>query len=191
MRDISFIQDPPNPENKDGKHDIANRHLGAFGFPAPYGHAPLDYPRISFNIDIVGGSVGTLCDAYRSITKTDEAGHWVNLLFDHETENIKIESPYTHDNLTVTIKNPKPLFVRLPSWLSPENIASDQTPCVSNGFLVFPDPPINEPLSLKFELSGQTLTLKHRTRNIQVQTKGDCISAMDNFGADLIFFDTL
>ena len=46
--------------------DVANRHRGAFGFPAPYGHAPLDYEEIRFNMDIVGGATGSLCEAWRS-----------------------------------------------------------------------------------------------------------------------------
>jgi hypothetical protein len=193
LRDISFIEDPPNPYNEDGKHNIAHRHLGAFGFPAPYGHAPIDAHRISFNMDIVGGSVGTLCEAYRTISTSNAAGHRVNLLFDHETENIKIKSPYTHDALTITVKTPGPLFVRLPSWLSPDAIqmTDDQlSPRVNNGFLFFAHPPVNQPISLLFELPNQDLILKHRTRNLRVHLKGDSVVAMDNFGADLTFFDS-
>ena len=95
LRDTSFIVDPPNPKGEDGKRDVANRHLGAFGFPAPYGHEPLDVNMVSFNMDIVGGVVGALCEVYREVTRFDEAGHWVNLLFDHETDAVEVESPYT------------------------------------------------------------------------------------------------
>ena len=172
---------------------MAKRHLGAFGFPAPYGHEPLDAQRISFNMDIVGGSVGTLCDVHRAITTTDTAGHWVNLLFDHETEHVKVESPYTHDALTITVKTPKPLFVRLPSWLSPEKvqISEETNPFrVTNGFLFFTQPPVNQPISLSFELSKQDVVLKHRTRDIRTRLKGDSVIAMDNFGSDFTFFDS-
>ncbi|MDP6042169.1 MAG: hypothetical protein QGG64_26710, partial [Candidatus Latescibacteria bacterium] len=192
--DTSFIQDPPNPNNEDGKHDVAKRHLGAFGFPAPYGHAPLDAKSISFNMDIVGGSVGSLCEAYRAIATTDAAGHWVNLFFDHETENVKIASPYTHGKLTITVRKPKPLFVRLPNWLSHDAIqitGTEQSPRITNGFLFFAQPPLDQPLSLQFELSEQNLVLNHRTRNIHVRLKGDSVVAMDNFGADLTFFDSM
>lgn len=194
LRDISFIEDPPNPNNEDGKHNVAKRHLGAFGFPAPYGHAPLDAKRISFNMDIVGGSVGTLCDVYRTLTTTHAAGHWVNLLFDHETEHIKIESPYTHKALTITLKTPKPLFVRLPSWLLPKTIRANENAKsfrINNDFLFFSQPPVNQPISLSFELPKQDLMLKHRTRDIRVHLKGDRVVAMDNFGADLTFFDAI
>ena len=66
LRDVSWIVDPANPERIDGLRDVANRHLGAFGFPAPYGHAPLDYEEIRFNMDIVGGATGSLCEAWRA-----------------------------------------------------------------------------------------------------------------------------
>lgn len=193
LRDISFIQDPPNPDNEDGKRNIAQRHLGAFGFPAPYGHAPLDADRVSFNMDIVGGSVGTLCEAYRAIATTDAAGHWINLLFDHETENIKIASPYTHDALAITVKKAKPLFIRLPNWLSLAAIhieGADHPPRINNGYLFFPQPPISRPLTLQFSLPEQDIALKHRTRNIRTRLKGDGVISMDNFGADLTFFDS-
>jgi hypothetical protein len=35
------------------------------------------------------------------------------------------------------------------------------------------------------------LLLPHRTRDIWVQLRGDAVRAMDNFGADLTFFDSL
>ena len=41
--------------------------LGAFGFPAPYGHRFRGATRISFNMDIVGGATASLCEAYRHV----------------------------------------------------------------------------------------------------------------------------
>jgi hypothetical protein len=83
LRDVSFIAEPKNPEGVDGMRDVAARLHGSFGFPAPYGHEPLDLPNIKFNLDIVGGAVGSLCEALRSATTRDKLGHHVNLLFDH------------------------------------------------------------------------------------------------------------
>ncbi|NOX66357.1 MAG: hypothetical protein GXO85_11365, partial [Chlorobi bacterium] len=104
LRDVSFIINPPNPDGIDGLRDVANRHLGAFGFPAPYGHKSVGRGRggsISFNMDIVGGVVGSLCEAYRNIAISESVGTWVNLLFDYETNAVKVQSPYTHDCLRV------------------------------------------------------------------------------------------
>ncbi len=59
LRDNSFIVDPPNPDDEDGRRNLADRHLGAFGFATPYGHQPLGKETIGFNMDVVGGVVGS------------------------------------------------------------------------------------------------------------------------------------
>lgn len=192
LRDISFIVDPPNPENEDGKRDVANRHLGAFGFPAPYGHQPIGCERVSFNTDIVGGAVGSLCEAYREATRFDSAGHCVNLLFDHETDSMEVRSPYTHPSLGIRVKRAAPLSVRIPPWVDKSALVvpgAGGTPRWTNGYLLFAEPPVNRFISLEFPLSSQEMTLKHRTREIRVRLRGDEVVAMDNFGADLTFFE--
>ena len=194
LRDNSFIEDPPNPDNVDGKRDVAARHCGAFGFPAPYGHAPLGETLISFNMDIVGGVVGSLCEAYRAATQFDQAGHWVNLLFDHETDAIRIESPYTHPALRIWVKRPGPLFVRVPPWVDPETLeigGVSGTPRFTNGYLLIAEPPFNQMLSLEFPLPLQEIVLKHRARQIRTLLRGDQVEAMENFGANLTFFESL
>ena len=194
LRDVSFIAEPPNPEGVDGKRDVANRLIGAFGFPAPYGHEPLAIEAVPFNLDIVGGAVGSLCEAYREIARSDEVGHHVNLLFDHETPAIKVLSPYTHPCLGVIVKKPGPLFVRIPPWADVRDMQVEgaQGPArFTNGYLFFPRPPVNRTISLEFPLPVQEITLKHRTRQIRARLRGDEVVAMENFGADLTFFDSL
>ena len=194
LRDISFIEEPDNPTGQDGKRDMAKRHQGAFGFPAPYGHQTLDNESIGFNMDIVGGGVGSLCEVYRETARTDQAGHWVNLFFDHETPALKIESPYTHPSLSVRVKKSGPLYVRLPSWVDSEHIeiaGTDQTPRISNGYLLISRPPINRPLTFAFPLPEEEIVLQHRNRQIRARLQGDQVVAMDNFGANLTFFEPL
>ena len=159
----------------DGLRDVADRHLGAFGFPAPYGHEPLGIGRVSFNMDIVGGAVGSLCEAYRDATRFDQAGHWVNLLFDHETEAIGVESIYTHRALTITVKQPGPLFIRLPPWVPSGGFTADGLPGairVTRGYLFASSPPIHQPISLSFALPRQELVLSPHPRDIRVRTAG-------------------
>ena len=194
LRDTSFIHEPANPRSEDGKRNVSDRHLGAFGFPAPYGHKPLDASRISFNMDIVGGAVASLCEAYRQSLVSSHAGHWVHLLFDHETDAVAIESPYTNSRLRVRAKKPGPLFVRIPTWVAPESVTVsgvDDEPCWHNGYLVFSRPAINRWIEIRFELAEQELVLNHRTREIKLQLRGDSVVAMSNFGADLTFFPSL
>ncbi len=194
LRDISFIAASAEAGDTDGTRDVARRHRGAFGFPAPYGHEPVGVDHVSFNMDIVGGAVGSLCAAYQHIARRDSAGHRVNLLFDHETEDLKVESPYTHAQLRITVKRPAPLLVRLPPWARAETIRIPgiaDPPQIDAGYLVIADPPINQALSIAFPLPEEEIVLAHRTRQIRTRLRGDAVLAMDNFGADLTFFDPI
>ena len=70
LRDISWI--PASPATDDGTTDVAARLRGAWGFPAPYGHAPLGLPAIKFNLDIVGGTTASLVEVAASGRWSDE-----------------------------------------------------------------------------------------------------------------------
>lgn len=194
LRDVSWIVDPPNPKGEDGKRDIANRHLGAFGFPAPYGHKPVGADSISFNMDIVGGAVGSLCEAWRSATKFDDSGHRVNLWMDRESPEIKILSPYNHGALRIELRKPGTLTIRMPDWLSPQDISSDliKPPReFQNGYLVIAKPPVGKEIRIRVPLKESRVSLNHRTHKIVATLKGDSISAMENLGAPLAYFDPL
>jgi hypothetical protein len=195
LRDVSFIADSPNPEGKDCLRDVADRHRGAFGFPAPYGHRSIGDGRgaISFNLDIVGGAVGSLNEAYREVTRFDKTGHWVNLLFDHRTDAIEVKSPYTHDGLGIVLRKPGPLFVRIPPWVDRGEIrveGTDAKPLWHEGDLFFAEMPVGKLLVLRFPLREQEITLSERVHihPIRVKLRGDEVVGMENFGADLVFF---
>jgi hypothetical protein len=194
LRDISFIQDPPNPSNKDGERDVANRHKGAFGFPAPYGHEPAgnSQPSLHFNMDIVGGTVDSLCQAYRHIARIDGNCCWVNLLFDYETEDIKIQSPYTHSCLRIWLKHQSTLYVRMPPWvnLSSINISgrSEQGE-LQNGFLVLENLPRDSWTEIAFPLVEQEIVLQPHTQAIRARLRGDEVIAMDALGKNFTFFN--
>ena len=146
LRDISFFHDLPNPNGEDGKRDVACRHLGTFGFPAPYGHQPMGAEHVGFNVDIAGGAVSSLCEVYRAIVQSDEAGCWVNLLFDHETSEVAVESPYAQPCLRVRAKRPRPLFVRIPAWVDQERMevrGMAEEARLTNGYLFLAQPPRN------------------------------------------------
>ncbi len=198
LRDISFISDPPNPDGVDGLRDVANRHLGAFGFPTPYGHESVGKGRanLSFNMDIVGGAVGSLCAAYREVARSETTGHWVNLLFDHETSAIKIESPYTQDCLRIESKESGPLFVRIPPWVDRNLIrieGQEGEPIWTNGYLLLPENSAGQEIKVRFPLKESQIVLNEQlhVHPIQVKMQGDAVVAMDNFGADLTYFEEL
>ncbi len=188
LRDTSFI--PKGPPVGDGP-SVAERHLGAFGFPAPYGHQPLGADHISFNMDIVGGAVDSLCAAYAAVA--GPAGR-VNLLFDHETADVKVESPYTHDVLSVMPKKAGPLLVRLPAWVERSRVVlrgAPHPPQWQNGYLVLTDCPPGHAVEVKFDLPARELVLRHRTHDIRVRLRGDAVVAMEHFGTDLHYFDPI
>ena len=192
LRDISFIEKPDNTENEDGKREIGRRIRGAFGFPAPYGHQPIDCNFVKFNLDIVGGGVDSLCEAYRGIVRSDKEAHRVNMLFDYENGNVAIESPYTHNHLRIKIKQPGSLFVRMPSWVDQNLVKIDgymDSSQINNGYLKIDRPRVNDWIKIKFNLPQRELVLEHACRNIHVRLSGDAVVAMENFGAELTFFN--
>jgi hypothetical protein len=192
LRDVSFIQEPPNPRGEDGLRNVADRQLGGWGFPAPYGHKFPGQESVGFALDIVGGVVGSLCDAYRHVVQRETSGVWVNLLFDHETDDARVESPYTHPCLSVTLKRSAPLWVRMPPWVERDALRVQPAECAyhkAGAYLFFAQPPVGSSIELAFPLAEQELVLKHPGRDIRVRLRGDAVAAMDDFGADLTFFD--
>lgn len=196
LRDVSFAIDPPNRNGEDGLRQVADRHLGAYGFPAPYGHESVGRGRgnLSFNMDIVGGTVGSLCEAYREVVWPTPAGTWVNLLFDHQTPQARVRSPYTGRHLIVEPLMAGPLFVRLPPWVTPGEVQIEgvaEAPVWTKGYLFFARPPVHQPIQIDFPLKTQELVLSGRVHihPIRMRLEGDAVVAMDSFGADLTFFD--
>jgi DUF1680 family protein len=138
--------------------------------------------------------VGSLCEAYRNIVREEKTGLWVTRLFDYESSAIRIESRYTHPNLRITPKQQGPLFVRLPTWINHKQLTIsgiDKSPLVRNGFLFLEHPVVNQPITFAFPLVIQDITLNHKDKDILVRLRGDEVEAMQNFGADLTFFDPL
>lgn len=197
VRDVSFIHDGPNPDNEDGRRNVAERHLGAFGFPTPYGHMPPSATWLSFNMDIVGGAVGSLCEALRHTVRSEAAGVRVNLLFDRETDDVEVQSPYTAPvapNLRVRLKRSAPLWVRLPPWaiVDLSAIRAQAGACRRQGdYLFFPAPPVGTLIEVAFPLTEHEIVLPHRAHDIRVRLRGDAVRAMDNFGVELTFFEPI
>ena len=194
LRDVSFIVDPLNAENDDGQREVGRRIKGLFGFPAPYGHQPVNLSLVKFNTDIVGGTIGSLCEAYRNATLYDGTSHWINLLFDHETSNIKVESPYEHNTLRITVRRPGPLYVRIPPWVDFTSLKYEgpaEQPRETNGYALFSTLTVNRTINIHIPLTSQEITLQNPAGHLCVRLVGDRVVAMDNLGADLTFFESI
>jgi hypothetical protein len=142
-------------------------------------------------MDIVGGGVGSLCEAYRDATRFDRTGHHVNLLFDHETDAIKVESNYTHDDFAVTLKKPGPLWIRIPSWVNRRSLTPPAASRLIGDWIFIRDQPDGKPVVLTYALAIREIVLNHRSRDIRVRLRRDTVQAMDNFDADLTFFSPI
>jgi len=194
LRDVSWIKNPSNPKGEDGKRDVAQRHLGAFGFPAPYGHKPVEAKSIGFNMDIVGGAVGSLCEAWRAATVFDDSGHRVNLLFDRETDDISIKSAYPDGMVRIKVRKAGPLVVRLPSWVSERDArveGADFETRSGTSLLRVAKPFVGKPVVIRMPLRNSEIDLNHHSHRIRVRLRGDSVVAMENFGMPLTWFDPL
>ena len=197
LRDISFITNPPNPNNEDGLRDVANRNLGAFGFPAAYTHYPISWTdssdeSIRFAMDIVGGAVDSLLVASQSCASRIDQTTCIHLLFDYESDFVRVESPYTAEALRITPKVAGALAIRVPAWsdasqwkIVPANLVWK----LEGSYLRCDSVPAGTTITVHFPLSERHLTLKHKTRDIRVRLRGDEPVAMDNFGSQFYFFD--
>jgi hypothetical protein len=175
LRDVTWIREPDNSKHEDGRRDVAQRRRGAYGFDAPYGHWPVGCKEINFNLDVVGEAIGSLCEAYREVVRTDATGTWVDLLFDHETPWLQVESPYTLPALCVRARKPSVLFVRIPSWVpagTPRVEGTDRVGRMSSGHLVLFEPLINRWTTLTFPLVERDLVLRHRAHDIRARLRG-------------------
>ncbi|MBT4608901.1 MAG: hypothetical protein HOC05_02595 [Gemmatimonadetes bacterium] len=204
LRDASFIENPPNPDGIDGLHNVADRHLGAWGFPAPYGHRSLGKGRknTSFNMDIVGGACASVAAAWRDAVTTDASGIQVNLLFDHESAAATVSSPYASGGrLIVCVRRPQLLRIRIPPWATSSlrvegpglGLASDATTPtwrVLGDHLVIPHPVVGANIDVHLPLTVQEVTLSptlHRNP-IRLRLGGDAPAAMDCWDADWTYF---
>ncbi len=196
LRDVSFVLEHPNPDGIDGLRNAADRQLGAFGLPAPYGFLARGKGRetIGFYMDIVGSVVGSLCAAYEAVARRESTGHWINLHFDYDGPDLSIHSRYGPTGaLEITLKRPGPLFVRRPAWAAPDDVLLEgaAAPQWANGYLFLAQPPVGTPLRMSYPLAETILTLSARVhaQPIRVRLRGDRPVAMDNFGMDLTFFE--
>ena len=132
--------------------------------------------------------------ALQAVARPEQTGDWVNLLFDHETSAIRVQSPYTHDCLRVERVQSGPLFVRIPSWLNRDEVnveCGEALPIWTNGYLFFSEVAAGQVIELRFPLKEAQTTLSERLHihPTRVKMRGDAVLSMDNFDANLTFFD--
>jgi hypothetical protein len=199
LRDVSWMRDDPGPHVPDGRRDAAHRHLGAWGVPAPYGFLAhgLGPDSIGFYMDIVGSVTDALCAALEAALVIGATGQHVNLLFDHDGPSLRLTSLAGPEGLEVLVRQPTPLWLRLPPWVRPGGVTLEGVDPASAlglpGYLFLAQPPVGVAFRVPYALPDTTLTLSARVHNhpIRLRLHGDRPVAMDNYGTDLTFFDPL
>ena len=126
--------------------------------------------------------------------RKEERGVLVNLLFDRASDAVEVESPYTHDGLRVTMKREGALWVRLPEWVDRDGLeveGYDGAVRFCGEYAFFARPTAGRSIRFLFPLVEREITLSHSARPIRVRLRGDAVAVMENFGADLTFFESM
>jgi hypothetical protein len=196
LLDNRFVPDNTSPPTPDAYYDVKERSKGAYGFPAPYGHLSTMNPYFNggFFFDIVAGGIAEVAEVKMNCYQKLNGDHYLNLLFDFENDDIKSISPYTHgDTLSVTLKTPGSLFVRLSDWVVRNNISvhfqnNVQPYNLTDYYLEVPNPPINETISISFPLPVYETSEVLNGRKIEMMWKGDSLIAMSQMQTGLPYF---
>jgi hypothetical protein len=196
FRDMSFMDDSPNPDGSDDRRNVRARIRGAWGYSAPYGILPYgrgaEGPFMITTADVVGAVVSALAEASAHASTFEQNAHRVNLWFDDVTPHLAIQSPYTHRALRLTTKTPGPIHLRVPRWLSETKgvVGAQKSPSDRAGYVQL-EQPVAGTTTLPFTLASRQLLLTCRDRHIRAIARGDEITAMQNLGADWTFFETI
>ena len=191
VRDLSFMEEVAGG---DERQDLQTRLLGVFGFSAVYGHLPKGKSEAAPSLDIVGGATASLCAAQLAIAPTVNGTTHVNMLFDYESDAIRIESPYTGPALRITPRTAGNIHVRIPTWADIDAMTVNSQPArplVHNNRLVVSDPHIGQSIEIGFPIPDMPVQIHHEEHVIDAELRGDAMRAMDDLGTGLAYFPRL
>ena len=135
--------------------------------------------------------MASLCAAYGQTVRFDGEAHWVDMLFDCQTGDIEVESPYTHSCLAVCPKKPGALKVRLPERVEADKVEVEGAmaePSFADGYIHLAESTPGQRIHFAFELPVYETALRWEDTSIRARFVGDEVVAMDNFATDLTFF---
>ena len=190
LLDPSFIPEYED-ESDCSRYRVASRSVGSFGFPTPYGHEDRPGAWISFNWDIVGGSVNGLCEAYKALSFTEGSVLVVPLHFAAERDTHTANDLYA-DNGIIKIKAKKDFTsvkTRIPRR---SRIISSSLPYTVKGEWIYTAPlKKGEELVITLELMSEDVRYNFRGFDIKMRYRGEETIGANNGDRRLCFFETI
>ncbi len=96
--------------------EVCRRAVGLFCFSTPNGFQ-------SYNTDLVGGAVQSLCEAYHASTTGDDDHTRVNMLFTTDSPHASVESSVPEaGRLSITTRQDGKLSVFAPDWIEDSTV---------------------------------------------------------------------
>ncbi len=176
------------------EHDFTEREIGAWGI------CVASHATKSCTPDIVASVAHTLCDVYNHIYTKSKAGISVNLHFDQEDDDVTIHSTRDHRaKLSVRIKQPCDLKIRLPRWAPRETIEitvdGTKSPLrIEGGFARIARDKLraNSEAVLSYELpTRMTEERMPSGKSYRFQWRGDEITGIDPQDGPLTFYPSM
>ncbi|MCX7018125.1 MAG: hypothetical protein WCK47_02920 [bacterium] len=122
LTDVSWIAQTPDPCG-DSESRVGGRSLGAFGFPAPYGHKANGVEHLNFNFDITCGAIQALCETARNLFVRKADADYINLFVDCDTNGIEMGSWLPEEGkITVKAGSSRKIAIRLRPWIARDEI---------------------------------------------------------------------
>lgn len=191
LLDTHFIENRTDPED-DATYRLAERSIGAFGAPSPYGHETSVGESIGFNWDITAGGVSSLSFAYaRRVTKC-QAMLSIDLLFDYEDSNVVVKNPYdNHDTVRIDIKNSVSLRVRIPSNSDTTSLTvsgADSGFAISGNYIYLYGLQGGQTIEIHFNMKNTEVVYPFRSKRFKFRWHGEEVIGADSKGKRLCFF---
>lgn len=193
LLDTSFVPDCMDPENEQ-TYRLAKDTVGAFGFPCPWGHEYEPGSPVSFNWDIVGGAVGGMCEAWRSMVEEKGRILSVNMLFSYEDEHIAIKDPYLNQDVVSLM--PKhdcdAIRMRVSPNFEVEKVEGCAAYSLYQNWLYLWKPKGDEMIRVHLKMEERVQTYRFRDlHTFQVRWHGQRITGMSSAGKRLCYFPEL
>lgn len=190
LLDAAFIPDTDDAEDP-GSRRMGSRAIGAFGFPTPYGHEDHPGAWISFNWDIVGGGVNGLCEAWKAVGEAADGVLTLPLHFAADRPAFAATDPYLHGGVqTITVKQDGlRLKVRIPERATLQAVSVPHA--VAGEWLYTAPIAAGGTVTVTYDLAEAELVYPFCGREIRFRWHGEEVTAANNDGLRLCWFDTI